>query len=568
MKTFKTALLSTLAALGMTGGLYAAEVVDSLAETVTLSANTEYELSADTIGVTSFTLNEGSVLDLKGHNFTLTGKFICGTSLCVVTNSDETTTSTITLNCRDQNSPRFGAQMTNVTFRGNVKLHLNANPMGNDRAVGFGSMESTHTGGTVLEGYVTDKSDSYASFSKTNAFGYGALTLKGGSLICYNGGSDVMFPWPAISSELSDGHTATTNYFYNNAKNSVTITGAVDVSENTTLHLFQRQNTGGKHFTLSGPLSSVKGTLSLKDAINNSRMYLANTDGMKDGALVIGDKTDVRLSKAAKDSTYCIGSLSSSEDVTGENDSYLRYDLSYGYRLNLSVGWNNQDSTFWGHINKNGDQNIALYKVGTGTLTLGGVNNYSRHTEISNGVLRVIGAGTVGNTNDTGNIVFAGGTLAFGDGDETPAFTNYAARIKNSTIAPISIDTGSSTIVWDTALDSSNTGGLTKKGSGTLTLSAGAGYSGATRVEAGALVFGAAFDASSTTIVADDLAAAAQNDYMLAATSFANQSKPTLATTDPQSGRYRLVRKTVTIGGVDYVAYGIERRGGFVLIIQ
>ena len=209
-----------------------------------------------------------------------------------------------------------------------------------------------------------------------------------------------------------------------------------------------------------------------------------------------------------------------------------------------------------------------MYKVGTGTLTLGGVNNYSRHTEISNGVLRVIGAGTVGNTNDTGNIVFAGGTLAFGDGDETPAFTNYAARIKNSTIAPISIDTGSSTIVWDTALDSSNTGGLTKKGSGTLTLSAGAGYSGATRVEAGALVFGAAFDASSTTIVADDLAAAAQNDYMLAATSFANQSKPTLATTDPQSGRYRLVRKTVTIGGVDYVAYGIERRGGFVLIIQ
>ena len=62
MKTFKTALLSILAAFGMTGGLYAAMVVDSSAKTVTLDANTEYELSADTTGVTSFTLNEGSAL--------------------------------------------------------------------------------------------------------------------------------------------------------------------------------------------------------------------------------------------------------------------------------------------------------------------------------------------------------------------------------------------------------------------------------------------------------------------------------------------------------------------------
>ena len=62
MKTLKTALLSILAALGMTGGLYAAMVVDSSAKTVTLDANTEYELSADTTGVTSFTLNEGSAL--------------------------------------------------------------------------------------------------------------------------------------------------------------------------------------------------------------------------------------------------------------------------------------------------------------------------------------------------------------------------------------------------------------------------------------------------------------------------------------------------------------------------
>ena len=60
----------------------------------------------------------------------------------------------------------------------------------------------------------------------------------------------------------------------------------------------------------------------------------------------------------------------------------------------LSVGNNNQTSTFSGVI-KNTGGTLTLGKVGTGTLTLSGVNTYSGNTTISAGTLALAGNGSI-----------------------------------------------------------------------------------------------------------------------------------------------------------------------------
>ncbi len=108
-------------------------------------------------------------------------------------------------------------------------------------------------------------------------------------------------------------------------------------------------------------------------------------------------------------------------------------------------------------------------------------------------------------TNNSPIIVSGGGTVVLATEATYPsalAFTNNSGVVKfadgltgvdissyiaNSTAAIVFDDNGVD-YTWATAIASSNTGGFTKKGSGTLTLSAVPAYSGATTVEAGTLV--------------------------------------------------------------------------------
>jgi fibronectin-binding autotransporter adhesin len=122
----------------------------------------------------------------------------------------------------------------------------------------------------------------------------------------------------------------------------------------------------------------------------------------------------------------------------------------------------------------------GLTKLGAGSLTLYGANTYAGITAINGGSLVFSNATAFGNG---GSITFGGGTLKYGTG----VTTDLAARFKNSTSA-VSIDDNGQSISLNNAVDSSNTGGLTKQGSGTLTLgSSDNNYSGATTVTAGTL---------------------------------------------------------------------------------
>ena len=137
----------------------------------------------------------------------------------------------------------------------------------------------------------------------------------------------------------------------------------------------------------------------------------------------------------------------------------------------------NSNQTLGGIISGTG----ALTKDGTGTLTLSGNNTYSGTTTISVGTLQANHANALGNG---GNITFTSGTLQYTANSNA---TDWGARFKNSTSA-IALDTNSTNVTLSAAIDATNTGGLTKLATGTLTLSGNNTYSGATTISAGTLV--------------------------------------------------------------------------------
>ncbi|MGC3992465.1 MAG: autotransporter-associated beta strand repeat-containing protein [Chthoniobacteraceae bacterium] len=143
-----------------------------------------------------------------------------------------------------------------------------------------------------------------------------------------------------------------------------------------------------------------------------------------------------------------------------------------------TIDTNGFNTTYAGVIAGTASTNGTLTKVGTGTLTLSAANTYSAGSALNGGTVAISNAAALGSS---GNIAFGGGTLQY-----SGITTDFSSRIKNSTSA-ISIDTNGQNVTFATALGSTNTGGLTKAGSGTLTITGKGTYSGNNTVTVGTL---------------------------------------------------------------------------------
>ena len=144
----------------------------------------------------------------------------------------------------------------------------------------------------------------------------------------------------------------------------------------------------------------------------------------------------------------------------------------------------------------------ALNKSGSGTLTLSGTNTYSGSTTITNGTVSVSSSANLGATPgsaDGDNIIFNGGTLS-ATNDFTLGTNKGITLTGNGTIEV----TSSNTMTFDGIITDS--GNLTKSGSGTLVLGGANQNDGTFTVNAGILEISYQYSLGSSsggTVVAD-----------------------------------------------------------------
>ena len=106
----------------------------------------------------------------------------------------------------------------------------------------------------------------------------------------------------------------------------------------------------------------------------------------------------------------------------------------------------------------------------------------------------------------------------------------------------------------------------TKKGAGTLTLSAAPLYTGTTRVEDGKLVVDGELPGSVVIVVDDPAAAMEAGTWYIAAGSM---RRPKLVSTAPDADKYKFVRSTTIIGDKTYTCFKVgEALPPLVLILQ
>ena len=115
------------------------------------------------------------------------------------------------------------------------------------------------------------------------------------------------------------------------------------------------------------------------------------------------------------------------------------------------------------------------FTLSAGSAILSGSNSYAGRSTIAGGTLQLNSANAVGG----GGITFKGGTLLY-----TTATADWSGQFKNSTSA-IALNLNSQSVALGGVIDSSNNGGLSVSGSGTLTLSGRNSFSGTTTLPMG-----------------------------------------------------------------------------------
>jgi autotransporter-associated beta strand protein len=409
--------------------------------------------------------------------------------------ADQTGSGGTGLNAGSYALAKSGAGTTTLSgnnlYSGGTALNAGTLAVGSNTALGTGTL--TFAGGTTLQAAAggltlanamtlngTDTVDSQGNalslsgpLSGTGGLtkiGSGTLTLTGNN--GYQGGTALNAGTLAVGSSTALG------------------TGTLTFANGTTLQAAANGLSLANAMTLNGTdtVDSQGNALTLSGAINGSGGLTKIGAGTLtlSGSTTYAGATAVNAGTLQAGAANAFSAISAYTIASGATLDLAGFDQRIGSlagagavtlgSATLATGIDNTSTTFSGGISGTG----GLTKIGNGTLTLSGNNLYSGGTALNAGTLAVGSSTALG----TGDLTFANGTTL-------QAAANGLSLANAMTLNGTStVDTQANALTL--AGNIVGTGGLTKIGAGTLTLSGPSTYTGATNVNAGTLQAGVA----------------------------------------------------------------------------
>ncbi|WP_154018692.1 autotransporter-associated beta strand repeat-containing protein [Brucella abortus] len=360
----------------------------------------------------------------------------------------------------------LGAVGTNVALNNGATLRFGANLDATHsftHALQLGTVASD-VGTLDTDGHDVAMSGVISGAGGLMKSGTGTVTLSGAN--SYTGGTKVSAGTLVVANDNTGGGTTT-----------------VDAGAGLQI------GTGGTSGSLAGDIAN-NGALVVNrsDALNLAGAISGTGSLTKNGA---GTLTLSGANSYTGATTVSAGILTLTGDNTGGGTTTV------DARAELHIGTGGASGSLAGNIVNDGALVVdrsgviglsgvisgagGLMKSGTGTVTLSGVNTYTGGTTLTAGTLAAASDNNLGGA--SGGLTFNGGTL------------QVMGTSWTSTNRAVSLQAGGGTFDIEDAANNfavtqgvAGAGGLTKSGSGTLTLSGANSYTGATTVSAGTLV--------------------------------------------------------------------------------
>ncbi len=273
-------------------------------------------------------------------------------------------------------------------------------------------------------------------------------------------------------------------------------------TSNGDINIANQYGFNANNVSIGGQNNSAYGTLEL-----NSNGNITAADSLT----ITGRNEGSQASKRLSITLLAAGQI----NLNGGSVSATNHNLDTAFTGFYNVTFSNGTASTYGGVISDVSNPTSFTKLGTGTLTLSGANNYTGATTISGGVLSVSGP-TAQAGASTGTIAIGANTLDIANSANVGnAVTINGGSITNS--AGAGTLSGATTLSATSTLSSAGTGltisgaigdggnnfGLTKTGAGTLTLSGVNTYTGATTINGGALALTGTGSVASSSGVAD-----------------------------------------------------------------
>jgi len=489
----------------------------------TLNAGTININNASALGTGTLTINAGTINNNTGAALTLS------TNNAQVWNSSFSFTGTASLNLGTGAVSLGTAAGTSRTITSNNNTLSVGGVISNGTTAnaivkaGTGALTlsgaNTYTGGTSLTAGTLN-------INNASALGTGTFTITAGTInntsgaevilttnnaqvwdnnIAFTGGSSLNLGTGAVSMGTAVGTARTVTV----SANTLTVGGAI--SDGTTATGLTKAGTGTLVLsgastytgatTISAGILSVGSLNSVVGGVAGSNLGAPTTvenGTIHLGALTVAGQLLYTGTGETTDRVLNLAGTSAGGTITQSGTGLLKFTSNL-----TATGIGNKTLTLQGSTAGTGEiagiigngpttSITSLAKSGTGTWTLSGANTYSGTTTVNDGVLRMAGAGLLGNgsgaltLNNAGQLDLNGTSQTVGNlnGSAATTITNNAT----GTTSTLTIGNANGTGTFSGLLtNGTGTFALTKIGTGTITLSGANSYGGLTTINGGIL---------------------------------------------------------------------------------